>query len=105
MQPLQTRRQFLQMGSLTIASSAIAVSSHQSSTQGTDESSLVTDQLLAITPACGKGDRSTPSRTAGPFYTPNSPKRSSLIEPGINGTKLILIGKVLTRTCQPIPVP
>ncbi|MBM0741264.1 hypothetical protein JOY44_06465 [Phormidium sp. CLA17] len=101
MQPLQTRRQFLQIGSLTIASGAIAIGSHQSLTQGTDESSLVTHQLLALTPACGTGGP-TPSRTAGPFYTPNSPKRSSLIEPGINGTKLILTGKVLNRTCQPM---
>ena len=102
MQPLQTRRQFLQIGSLTIASGAIAIGSHPSFTQGADESSLVTNPLLAITPACSKGDRPTPSRTAGPFYTPNSPKRNSLIESGINGTKLIVIGKVINRTCQPI---
>jgi len=102
MQPLQTRRQFLQIGSLTIASGAIAIGSHQSSTHSNDELKLESDQLLALTPICGGSDRPTPSRTAGPFYTPNSPKRSSLIEPGINGIKLILTGKVINRTCQPI---
>lgn len=52
------------------------------------------------TPACG--DDPTPPQGAGPFYTPNSPKRTSLLEPGVTGTKLLLTGQVLTRTCQPV---
>jgi protocatechuate 3,4-dioxygenase beta subunit len=44
----------------------------------------------------------TPAQTEGPYYTPNSPERTSLIEPGMGGTKLIVTGYVLTTDCQPI---
>ena len=44
----------------------------------------------------------TPAQTEGPYYTPNTPERTSLIEPGMGGTKLIVTGYVLTTDCQPI---
>jgi protocatechuate 3,4-dioxygenase beta subunit len=44
----------------------------------------------------------TPAQTEGPYYTPNSPERTSLIEPGISGTKLIVTGYVFTTDCQSI---
>jgi len=44
----------------------------------------------------------TPPQTAGPFYTPNSPERTSLREPGITGTPLTVTGFVLTTSCQPV---
>jgi protocatechuate 3,4-dioxygenase beta subunit len=40
--------------------------------------------------------------TEGPYYTPDSPERTSLLEEGIPGTRLILTGFVLTQDCQPI---
>jgi len=40
--------------------------------------------------------------TEGPYYKPNSPERTSLIEPGIAGTKLVLTGYVLSVDCKPI---
>jgi protocatechuate 3,4-dioxygenase beta subunit len=40
--------------------------------------------------------------TEGPFFTPNSPERTSLLEPGITGTTLKLTGYVLTQDCQPV---
>ena len=60
---------------------------------------------LAPTPACGKpGDAAaaTPRQGAGPFYTPNSPRRSSLIEPGAPGVRLILSGRVWSTACRPV---
>jgi protocatechuate 3,4-dioxygenase beta subunit len=60
-------------------------------------------QTLLPTPACGDDDEPTPRQTEGPFYTPNTPERASLLEPGMPGTRLIVSGYVLTTSCKPIP--
>ena len=59
---------------------------------------------LTPTPACGDDDDDdpTPRQTEGPFFTPNSPKRTSLLESGMAGTRLVVTGLVLTRGCQPV---
>lgn len=57
---------------------------------------------LAPTPQCGDDDDVTPPQTAGPFYTPNSPERTSLREPDITGTPLTVTGFVLTTACAPV---
>jgi protocatechuate 3,4-dioxygenase beta subunit len=57
---------------------------------------------LPPTPDCGDDDDVTPRQTAGPFYTPNSPQRTSLLESGITGTKILLTGQVLTTECKPV---
>ncbi|MCI0529457.1 MAG: hypothetical protein L0Y56_18615 [Nitrospira sp.] len=59
-------------------------------------------QVLPPTPACGDDEDVTPSNAEGPFYTPNSPERTSLLESGIAGTKLIVAGYVLSTDCKPI---
>lgn len=59
--------------------------------------------LQAPTPACEDGDDPTPASIEGPFYTPKSPERASLLEPGITGTRIVLTGQVFSRTCTPIP--
>jgi protocatechuate 3,4-dioxygenase beta subunit len=56
--------------------------------------------VLSNAPTCN--GVATPSQTEGPFYKPNSPERTSLREPGLSGTPLIVTGYVLSRTCQPI---
>lgn len=38
----------------------------------------------------------------GPYYTANPPQRSVLYSPGVAGTRLLLSGLVLTRSCVPI---
>jgi protocatechuate 3,4-dioxygenase beta subunit len=58
--------------------------------------------LLAPTPACGADSEATPRQTEGPYYTRNTPERTSLLEPGMAGTRLVLTGQVLSRACQPI---
>jgi protocatechuate 3,4-dioxygenase beta subunit len=58
--------------------------------------------VLNLTPACGDDDDFTPAQTEGPFYTPNVPERTSLIEEGMAGTVLVLTGKVLLNDCQPV---
>jgi protocatechuate 3,4-dioxygenase beta subunit len=57
---------------------------------------------LAPTPSCGDKDDVTPAQTPGPFFKPRSPERKSLIETGIQGTKIVLDGRVLSTRCKPI---
>jgi protocatechuate 3,4-dioxygenase beta subunit len=54
------------------------------------------------TPTCGDDDEPTPTQTEGPYYTPNTPERTSFLEEGITGTKLLVTGYVLSTDCQPV---
>jgi protocatechuate 3,4-dioxygenase beta subunit len=45
----------------------------------------------------------TPTQIEGPYYKVASPHRSSLIEPGITGTRILLTGRVLNQHGVPIP--
>jgi protocatechuate 3,4-dioxygenase beta subunit len=44
----------------------------------------------------------TPRQTEGPFFTPNSPKRTSLVESS-SAPRFLLTGTVLTAQCKPVP--
>ena len=57
---------------------------------------------LAPTPECGDDDEPTPATTEGPFFKPRSPLRTSLIEPGVAGTRLVVTGKVFSSRCRPL---
>src|SRR5512134_567297 len=57
--------------------------------------------ILEPTPACGDSE-ATPQQTAGPFFKPASPKRTSLIEPGTEGKRFVLEGLVLSTQCAPV---
>ena len=59
-------------------------------------------QALPPTPSCGEKPARTPAQTAGPFYTPDSPRRTSLIEPGADGERLLVSGFVLSPQCAPV---
>jgi protocatechuate 3,4-dioxygenase beta subunit len=60
--------------------------------------------ILAPTPACGDADdfAETLAQTEGPFFTPNSPERMSLLEEGMPGTKLVVTGYVYATDCTPV---
>jgi protocatechuate 3,4-dioxygenase beta subunit len=45
----------------------------------------------------------TPRQTEGPFFTPNSPQRISLVEKGSSAPRLLLVGTVLSAQCKPVP--
>src|SRR5256714_7931430 len=47
-------------------------------------------------------EKPTPAQTEGPYFKPGSPARTSLLEPGMAGTRLALSGRVLSRDCRPI---
>ena len=58
---------------------------------------LVPVEALAQT--CGVA---TPRQTEGPFFTPKSPQRKSLLE-GAEKTRLVVTGTVLSAQCKPVP--
>jgi protocatechuate 3,4-dioxygenase beta subunit len=58
---------------------------------------------IEVTPRCADGDEPTPAQTAGPYFTPNSPERRSLLEKGMEGQRIILLGFVVDRNCRPVP--
>ena len=63
-------------------------------------------QTLRPTPACAEpahSEPATPPQTAGPYYTPDSPRRGSLVESGEAAPRLVLAGRVLTTGCRPVP--
>ena len=60
-------------------------------------------QPLTPTPECRDADEPTLRQTEGPFFKPSSPERPELIEPGITGQQIELVGFVLTRGCKPVP--
>jgi protocatechuate 3,4-dioxygenase beta subunit len=70
--------------------------------QPTTASQQASSAQLTPTPSCGDADDLTPAQTEGPYFTPNSPERVSLVEGGMAGTQLVLEGSVLTRSCRPV---
>jgi protocatechuate 3,4-dioxygenase beta subunit len=58
---------------------------------------------LNPTPECHDGDAATLRQTEGPFFKPSSPERADLIEPGMAGQPIELVGFVLTGACRPVP--
>lgn len=69
---------------------------------GLDGDAALAQMNQPPTPACNDGDELTPRQTEGPFYTPRSPQRGDLREPGLRGRTCELTGLVLTRTCKPV---
>jgi intradiol ring-cleaving dioxygenase-like protein len=57
---------------------------------------------LAPTPACDDGDEPTLAQTEGPYFTPDSPRRASLLEAGMGGQRLVVAGTVVTTNCRPV---
>ena len=57
---------------------------------------------LSPTPACHDGDEPTLAQTEGPFFKPSSPERIELIEAGMAGQPIELVGFVLSRNCKPV---
>ncbi|MEU3449322.1 carbohydrate-binding protein [Streptomyces thermolilacinus] len=58
---------------------------------------------LEPTPTCDDGDDPTPPQMEGPYFKPNSPRRTSLLEGGTPGVRLTVSGYVFGRGCQPVP--
>jgi protocatechuate 3,4-dioxygenase beta subunit len=44
----------------------------------------------------------TPPQTEGPYYTPDTPERTSFLETGMAGARMLVTGQVLSTKCEPI---
>jgi protocatechuate 3,4-dioxygenase beta subunit len=68
---------------------------------------LVLDDAFAAplmpTPQCHDGDAPTVRQTEGPYFKPSSPQRADLVEPNSNARLVEVSGRVLTRSCRPLP--
>ncbi|MFV0128368.1 carbohydrate-binding protein [Streptomyces sp. HMX112] len=59
-------------------------------------------QAPELTPSCDDGDDPTPPQMEGPYFKPNSPRRTSLVEPGTPGVRLTVSGYVFGSACRPV---
>jgi protocatechuate 3,4-dioxygenase beta subunit len=104
-----SRRDFLKTAILLPASAFLAACARALSLETMDSptgiqpaaSPLITVSLEP-TPACGDNDDPTPEQTEGPFYTPSSPERKSLLETDTHGVYMLVSGQVLGTDCQPV---
>lgn len=97
-----SRRTFLQSGAKTaVGVAAIVCGADLRPIEATQPGAEGKSPMLSPTPACDDA-APTLSQTAGPFYTPNTPERTSLLEPGVRGTRLVVSGRVWNTDCQPL---
>ena len=52
------------------------------------------------TPVCSSPIQ---AQTEGPYYKAGSPERNSLLEEGMTGTRMVLVGYVVDQNCNPLP--
>src|SRR2546430_4347649 len=83
-----------------LALSACGGTSTTTSTTGSPSSAASGSPAAASTGACPT--QLTPAQTEGPYFKPGSPARTSLIESGMTGSRLVLSGRVLTLACAPV---
>jgi protocatechuate 3,4-dioxygenase beta subunit len=109
-----TRRRFIETSALVPVVFAVGACGGATSGDGTDDERPVPeagsptqtatgdDAQLSATPACDDGDDETPEQTEGPFYTPDTPRRSNFVTAGMAGTRLLLTGDVVDTRCRPV---
>ena len=90
-----TRRRFIHGSAL--ASAAVVL---EACGGGDDEEPE--RRALTPTPACDDGDEPTLEQTEGPYYTPDTPRRTDLVTAGVRGEPLLIAGAVLDTRCRPI---
>ncbi len=95
-------RATLSQGADDAPTPAASAQARPSAEQSTAVTQSVAATKLPATPACEDDDDPTPPQTAGPFHTPNTPLRTSLLESGFAGTRLLLSGQVLSTQCTPL---
>ncbi len=92
-----TRRRLLELGLALPPIAALASSAD-------DLVATAAARPLQATPSCDDGDEDpTDEQTEGPYFTPSSPLRRSIVPAGAAGTRLTLTGRVLTTGCRPVP--
>jgi protocatechuate 3,4-dioxygenase beta subunit len=103
--PDETRRMLLRAIALTPIALATPTLLRLAGCSGSaDATTDPSDPSADPTLACVDDDdaEATQAETEGPYFTADSPERTSLLESGLEGTLLTLSGLVLTRSCQPV---
>ncbi len=57
---------------------------------------------ITLAVACQSPARPTAPVDEGPFFKAGSPLRTSLVDSGVAGTRLMLTGFIVSRSCQPV---
>ncbi|MGI8855112.1 MAG: dioxygenase [Thermomicrobiales bacterium] len=101
-----SRRSFLSKSVAAVAGAVLAACGwmRRDDVAGMVTGSPAPPRLLAPTAACGDTDDHgiTPAQTEGPYFTPNSPERVSLLEPDMAGARLVVGGTVFATDCTPV---
>ena len=97
---LSTETPFLPTPEIVSPTAVLTVAVPPSATSALTDDFFTQMGISLPPPACAG---LTQSQTEGPYYKPDSPQRNSLVEEGMPGTRLILIGYVLDQNCQPLP--
>lgn len=104
--PDPTRRELLRslaLAPIVLASSQFLAACARGANRPTEGATRGNPPTAEPTLACGDDDDDpTIAQTEGPYFTPSSPERASLVEAGMAGTLLTVTGRVLDRRCQPI---
>jgi protocatechuate 3,4-dioxygenase beta subunit len=64
---------------------------------------LAAGEERSATPECRDQHDATPRQMEGPFFKPRSPERISLLDAGVQGTRIVITGVVLSTSCRPLP--
>ena len=85
----------------TAASTGAAASARATTQVGSEAAAEA--GILQATPPCDDGDdHPTEAQTEGPYYTPDTPRRSNLVTAGVRGTALLVTGDVVDTQCRPV---
>src|SRR2546428_13908340 len=60
-------------------------------------------QPFRPTPSCPDAPQATPRQTEGPYFKPDSPRRESLLGPGVAGGKIVVARLGLSPSSPPGP--
>lgn len=101
--PRFSRRDVPKIGIAASLPAALGVFGRTTAAQDASTPTVDRDALLPATPAVTDDDGTTPDQTEGPYYTPDSPERTSLREEGIAGDKLTVAGFVVDTSGKVIP--
>jgi protocatechuate 3,4-dioxygenase beta subunit len=64
--------------------------------------SSITRRDIVFAAECKAPATPTSESTEGPYFKAGSPEKSSLVTAGMEGTRILLIGSVLTKSCKPV---
>jgi protocatechuate 3,4-dioxygenase beta subunit len=96
--PEITRRRLLELG---VALPPLAALAGRGDLLG-DVAEAATAPLAPTRSIADADDKPTPAQTEGPYFTPDSPLRRSIVPAQAPGTRLTLTGRVLTTGGRPI---